>query len=285
MKRSFETPFDDSLFVDNNGDSAGDLETPSGVDQDGDSGMGELSTGASGMDEDSMEELGEHGLDNGAFDGDLEDGFWDDVDVESFDDDMLLDEIAPDIARKPAHPWRDEDPFGFMDEDEDDLGGSVPTPRGIGTRTLGIDFGLRRVGVALSSGYAPVPLDIIGMKRADYPSFIRVARNVANIVERERVKQVVVGMPYKANGEEGKQAAVTRIFANILADAVAPRPVFFWDETLSTAKAEVTMHDGAGALPGERIDSHAAAVILGNFFVVKDKERRTAPYVAPKHSR
>ena len=41
------------------------------------------------------------------------------------------------------------------------LAATPPQPGGVGTRTLGVDFGLRRVGLALSGGFAPLPLNVL----------------------------------------------------------------------------------------------------------------------------
>ena len=53
---------------------------------------------------------------------------------------------------------------------------------GVGTRTLGVDFGLRRTGLALSSGFAPLPLRVVpceGDSAGSAPTAREVARAAA----------------------------------------------------------------------------------------------------------
>ena len=154
-----------------------------------------------------------------------------------------------------------------------------PVPGLVGTRTLGVDFGLRRVGVAISSGFAPLPISVLlcgGNKEED---FERVASLVSAIASGEGASQVVLGMPYNSTGGEGEQAAITRTFATCLANAVAPRPVFLWDERFSSAEAAQRLNGGRGAARGELLDAVAAAIILEDFFAADDKAAQSAPSI------
>ena len=156
-----------------------------------------------------------------------------------------------------------------------------PIPSRSVTRTLGVDFGLARIGVAVSSGFAPLPLTVLPCGGDEEEDFATAARAVARICAGEGATQVVLGMPYNSSGGEGEQAVVTREFATYLADAVAPRPVFLWDERFSSAEASIRMHGGKGAARGEVIDAVAAAVILEDFFAADDALAMKAPHVAP----
>ena len=78
-----------------------------------------------------------------------------------------------------------------------------------------------------------------------------------------------MGMPYNAAGHEGEQANATRRFAAHLADAIAPIPLYLWDERFTTGEAKLRMLDGVGAGGGaaeHSVDAVAAAVILEDFF-------------------
>ena len=154
-----------------------------------------------------------------------------------------------------------------------------PTPGLVGTRTLGVDFGLRRVGVAVSSGFAPLPISVLPCGGDTEEDFERVASLVCAIASGEGATQVVLGMPYNRTGGEGEQAAITRAFANSLANAVAPRPVFLWDERFSSAEAEQRLNGGRGAARGELLDAVAAAIILEDFFAADDDVAQSAPSI------
>ena len=132
---------------------------------------------------------------------------------------------------------------------------------GIGTRTLGVDFGLRRTGLALSSGFAPLPLRVVPCEGDSADGRADAAREVARAAAGEGAAQIVLGMPLNSTGGEGEQATVTREFARVLAAAAAPLPVFLWDERFSTFEAR-----GRAATATHGVDAVAAAVILEEFF-------------------
>ena len=147
---------------------------------------------------------------------------------------------------------------------------------GVGTRTLGVDFGLRRVGLALSGGFAPLPLNVLPCND-DASAFEDIARRSARIAVGEGASQIVLGMPLNAAGEEGEQANVTRTFASMLALAAAPLPVFLWDERFSTAEARLRMT--AYASTAGALDAVAATVILEDFFAAPAEARVAAEHV------
>lgn len=87
------------------------------------------------------------------------------------------------------------------------------------------------------------------------------AKLEALIAERG-VKAIVIGLPLNMDGSEGPRAQASRAYARNLAPAGLP--ILLWDERWSTASAERAMidQDMSRAKRAERIDSHAAAVIL-----------------------
>jgi putative Holliday junction resolvase len=132
---------------------------------------------------------------------------------------------------------------------------------GFGTRTIGIDFGVRRTGLAVSAGIAPLPLGVIA---AD--NMMHVAKQVVRAARSEGASQFVLGMPYNSSGGEGEQAIITRAFGTILAQEAAPMPVYLWDERFTSAEASMRMNQGLGASMGQSVDAVAAAIILEEFF-------------------
>ena len=152
-----------------------------------------------------------------------------------------------------------------------------PSPGGVGTRTLGVDFGLRRCGLAVTAGFAPLPLRILPCDDADAErAFEDLARRVSSVASGEGVRQIVVGMPFNAAGDEGEQANVTRTFVCTLAQAAAPLPVFLWDERFSTAEARNRLSEGTAS--GD-LDSVASTVILEDFFAAPPEARAAAEHV------
>jgi putative Holliday junction resolvase len=82
------------------------------------------------------------------------------------------------------------------------------------------------------------------------------------LVSQRTARGVVIGLPLNMDGSSGPRAQASRAFARNLAPLGLP--VLLWDERWSTASAERAMidQDMSRARRAERIDSHAAAVIL-----------------------
>jgi putative holliday junction resolvase len=120
-------------------------------------------------------------------------------------------------------------------------------------RILALDHGAARVGVAISDPTETLarPLGIV-----EPPA----ARAVAELVTEHEAELVVVGLPVSLSGEEGRQAAEARAFAEELAGSLEV-PVEQYDERLTTRLAESSARAGAGAPP----DALAAAHLLESY--------------------
>lgn len=126
-----------------------------------------------------------------------------------------------------------------------------------------MDFGARRIGVAVSEGRIAVPLMII-----EHESRERDLERVAAIARERGVAAVIVGLPVLELGGEGEQARRTRRFGEALARRLDV-PVVYHDERFSSVRAEDAMADAGAAGrwtarrgSNRRIDDAAAAVIL-----------------------
>jgi putative Holliday junction resolvase len=127
-------------------------------------------------------------------------------------------------------------------------------------RTLGIDFGERRIGLAVSDpeGRLAVPLTAIE-RQTDR----RAAYRIADLVRSEEVEALVLGEPKDLQGRSG--AAVERVhrFGQRLA-RITGLPVHWVDEALTTVEAtERLQQAGMDRRDApERRDSVAAQIIL-----------------------
>ncbi len=130
-------------------------------------------------------------------------------------------------------------------------------------RILAIDYGERRVGLALSDPTATIasPLPTLKRRRGKRPPVAPVAR----IVEEHDVAEIVVGLPLTLDGEDSDWTREVRAFG----DAVGERtgcPVAFQDERLTSVRAERAVRSiGLGKQKREekdRIDAAAAVLIL-----------------------
>ena len=125
---------------------------------------------------------------------------------------------------------------------------------------LGLDLGTRTIGTALCDGGWQFTSPGKTLVRG---KFSRDREALAALVAERSVKGVVIGLPRNMDGSEGPRAQSSRAYARNVVEALV-LPVLLWDERLSTTSAERAMigQDMSRAKRAERIDSHAAAVIL-----------------------
>ena len=128
------------------------------------------------------------------------------------------------------------------------------------TRSLGIDHGEARIGLAISDelGMLAHPLETLILKEIPDP----VAR-VAAIVARDKIGMIVLGLPRNMDGTYGPAAEKVRAFGEKLR-AACGCPVKMWDERLTTVAAQRSLHEaGRNAKQSRKvIDQVAAQLIL-----------------------
>jgi len=100
-------------------------------------------------------------------------------------------------------------------------------------RVLGVDFGDRNVGLALSDplGLTAQPLMTYRLETAEED-----ARFFSNLVRKHEVSEIVVGLPVRLDGTPGSRAEKTREFARWLEETLG-LPISFFDERLTTRQA------------------------------------------------
>jgi putative holliday junction resolvase len=101
------------------------------------------------------------------------------------------------------------------------------------SRLLGIDLGEQRIGLAVGDSVTGAVVPLTTIRRA---TIDRDARTLRQIVDEQRVDELVVGLPLSLDGSEGPQAAATREWAAAIADICA-LPISWRDERLTTEDA------------------------------------------------
>ncbi len=130
------------------------------------------------------------------------------------------------------------------------------------SRLLGIDHGLKRIGLAVSDANGIVARELMILhrrsKREDFAE-------IAAIVEREQIAAFVVGLPVSYDAPQGAytQADRVRNWASKLAEAV-PLPIVFWNEYLTSEEARELGRE-IGRHPREPIDDLAARIVLQTY--------------------
>lgn len=127
-------------------------------------------------------------------------------------------------------------------------------------RALGIDFGERRIGLAISDPAGRVAVPLCTLERKNDRG---AARQIARIAATEGVENLILGEPLGAAGEPGDAAARIHRFAERLKRTTG-LPLERVDETLTSAAAEERLRAAGVNLRKhpERIDAVAAQIIL-----------------------
>lgn len=133
-------------------------------------------------------------------------------------------------------------------------------------RILGLDFGARTVGVAVSDelGLMAHGVEIIRRKSPD-----KLRQTLARIEELAafyHVEKIVLGYPKNMNNTEGERCARTKEFMEWLARRT-DLPIVLWDERLTTVAAHRSMDEGGmdKKKQKEYVDEIAAMLILQGY--------------------
>ena len=130
-------------------------------------------------------------------------------------------------------------------------------------RVLGVDFGLKRIGLALSDegGTIAQPLKYI-----DGGGIAVVSREVARIGGERKVGKIVVGVPVRLDGTPSEQTERTLAFIAELQRATT-LPVAKWDERLTSVQAERVLLEGnvRRSKRKQNIDKLAAQIMLQSY--------------------
>ncbi|MFM5950968.1 MAG: Holliday junction resolvase RuvX [Novosphingobium sp.] len=125
---------------------------------------------------------------------------------------------------------------------------------------LGLDLGTQTIGTAFCDAGWRFASPGKTLKRGKFGAD---REALAELVRERALRGVVIGLPLNMDGSEGPRSQSSRAYARNLAAAL-DLPVLLWDERWSTASAEGALiaQDMSRSKRAERIDSHAAAVIL-----------------------
>ncbi len=131
-------------------------------------------------------------------------------------------------------------------------------------RVLGLDFGERRIGVAVSDALGVMAQAAAVIERRSLPEDVR---RIGEIAKRRGVGKIVLGLPLNMDGSAGPQARRVRRFAGRLRRELGLEVEQLWDERLSTVEAERALleADESRAARREARDAVAAAVVLQSY--------------------
>ncbi|MBS5038051.1 MAG: Holliday junction resolvase RuvX [Fusobacterium sp.] len=129
---------------------------------------------------------------------------------------------------------------------------------------ISLDIGDVRIGVARSDimGLVATPLEVIDRKK------VKSVKRIAEILNENNTKSLVVGIPKSLDGTEKRQAEKVREYLEKLKKNIEGLEIFEVDERLTTVSADRMLTEGGkkGALEKRKVvDKIAAAIILQTF--------------------
>lgn len=133
-------------------------------------------------------------------------------------------------------------------------------------RVIGLDYGSKTVGVALSDELMLTAQPLTTIHR-DRPTKLRqTLAQIEQIIEQYDADRIVVGWPKKLDNEEGERCEKTKEFGDMLENRTGLE-IIYQDERLTTAQADGVLEQG-GIRKDKRkqyIDKMAASLILQNY--------------------
>lgn len=140
-------------------------------------------------------------------------------------------------------------------------------------RILALDYGTKRIGVALSDElkWTAQPLETFERRVLDWD-----IAHIASLVMAHEVECVVLGFPLQLDGREGPAVQAMRAFAEKLEAGISV-PIVLWDERMTTKAAEdlLIAADVSRKKRKGAIDRVAAAILLQSYL-----ESQTTPSTA-----
>lgn len=133
-------------------------------------------------------------------------------------------------------------------------------------RILGLDFGSKTVGVAISDPLLITAQGLEIIRRKEENKLRQTLARIEEIIVEYDVTEIVLGLPKNMNDTEGTRAQLSREFKDKL-ERRTGLPVVMWDERLTTVEADNIMME-AGIRRENRkdyVDMIAAQLILEGY--------------------
>lgn len=125
-------------------------------------------------------------------------------------------------------------------------------------RYLGLDYGLKKVGLALSEGQIASPFKVIEVN-----SLKDAVNKISQVIDKEQIERVVIGIPDSGESKSAVKKFIPALKVELKNDLVS---IIEADETLSSSSARDMMIDlGMGEKARGKEDAYSASIILQNF--------------------
>ena len=133
-------------------------------------------------------------------------------------------------------------------------------------RVLGLDYGSKTVGVAVSDPLGLTAQGVETIWRKQENKLRRTLARIEQLISEYQVDRIVLGYPKNMNNTIGERAEMVQIFRETLMKRTG-LPVLLWDERLTTVEAERTLMETGVRRENRKqyLDQLAAAFILQGY--------------------
>ena len=141
-------------------------------------------------------------------------------------------------------------------------------------RILGLDFGSKTVGVAVSDGLLLTAQGVETIERKDENKLRKTCARIEELIAEYEITEIVLGLPKNMNNTEGERVEKTKAFGEML-ERRTGLPVHYWDARLTTVAAEQILMESGVRRENRKavIDKVAAGLILQGYLdCLKTKE-------------
>lgn len=145
-------------------------------------------------------------------------------------------------------------------------------------RIMGLDFGSKTVGVAISDSLLITAQGVEIIRRKEENKLRQTLARIEELIVENDVEKIVLGLPINMNGTEGARVELTMEFKEKL-ERRTGLPVVMWDERLTTVAADEIMME-AGIRRENRkdyVDMIAATLILQGYLDCNPSEKQNQP--------
>lgn len=142
-------------------------------------------------------------------------------------------------------------------------------------RIMGLDFGSRTVGVAISDSLLLTAQGVEIIRRKEENKLRQTLARIEALIVEYQVEEIVLGLPKNMNATEGPRVELTKEFQEKL-ERRTGLPVTLWDERLTTVAAEKAMIEAGlrREKRSEHVDKVAAVLILQGYLDRRKMQER-----------
>lgn len=142
-------------------------------------------------------------------------------------------------------------------------------------RVMGLDFGSKTVGVAVSDSLLMTAQGIETIPRKSSAKLRQTLARIEELIREYQIEKIVLGFPKNMNNTQGERCEKTQEFKEML-EKRSGLPVILWDERLTTVAAERTLMESKVRREARKnyVDKIAAVLILQGYLDAQSFQKK-----------